>query len=541
MDMERKRLSPEDLNERPHKRIKQQSSDAPSLNRLQELRNYHRRTTNFYLEQARTNKALTSELDRPSARQTEDCSSECKEVSALPNVWDKGKRPLSPDEERCLKKLLKSIPIGPDGKRVPRAFDLLTHSTPEHPLLKGGMMKGPETSRRNDLAGEKFEGPRYGNYCCGKRLGAGGFGEVYIAQHRTSKEIVAIKVLQLEKLRYADEFEYEANVLKSLNHPNIVRFVEYNGNNVPPYLVMEYACHGTLCDAPPKSLKQVAEYVDQIANALDYLHNCPHEIEKGKRKARPLMHLDLKPANILLGEGPGRKILLADLGLAQEVHHSGSQPPYWAGTSGYMAPEVDHYKKPRPESDQYALAIMVYEWLSGDNHPGPNPKPLSGLSDGINKVILKALDNDPRRRFKGVKAFAKAFMDTREVELGIQIDKHYKSGEEHLNDRRYKEAGDDFTRVIALNEKHSAAFAYRGSAYLGLQQYEEALTDYNQALKMNKDNTHALVHRGIILRKKKQYKEALADFNQALALGYSRPWIRKELEELRQLIRGNRR
>jgi tetratricopeptide (TPR) repeat protein len=74
-----------------------------------------------------------------------------------------------------------------------------------------------------------------------------------------------------------------------------------------------------------------------------------------------------------------------------------------------------------------------------------------------------------------------------------------------------------------------------------LQQYEEALTDYNQALKMNKDNTHALAHRGIILRKKKQYKEALADFNQALALGYSRPWIRKELEELHQLIRGNRR
>ena len=126
MYMKRKRLSPEDLNENTYKQIKKQSSDAPSLNRLQELRNYHRRTTNLYLEQARTNKALTSELDRPRARQTEDCSSECKEVSALPNVWDKGKHPLSPEEERQLKKWFKSIPLGVDGKRIPRAFDLST-------------------------------------------------------------------------------------------------------------------------------------------------------------------------------------------------------------------------------------------------------------------------------------------------------------------------------------------------------------------------------------------------------------------------------
>ena len=346
------------------------------------------------------------------------------------------------------------------------------------------------------------------------------------------------------------DFECEANILKRLSHPNIVRFMEYNENNGSPYLVMEYARYGTIRKAPPKSLKQVAEYVDQIANALDYLHNCPHEIEKGKGKARPLMHLDLKPENILLGEGPNGedKILLADFGLAQEVHNPRSQPPYWGGTPAYMAPEVDHYRKPRPESDQYALAIMVYEWLSGGRRPGPNPKPLSGISDEINKVILKALDNDPSRRFKGVKAFAKAFRDTYvkyEVERGIQIDKHYKAGEDHIRAKRYGKARDDFTRVIAMDGNHSAAFAYRGSAYLGLKQGEKALDDYNQALKMNKDNIHALGHRGIILRKNKQYKEALADFDQVhvlgCALGLSWPWIEKEREELSQLIRGNRR
>ena len=91
--MERRNLSPDRDRQ---KQIEQSSLDAPFPNRLQELSYYHLRTTNLYLEQARTNEAFTSVLDRQSTRQTEDCSSECKEVCSLPNVWDKGKRQLSP-------------------------------------------------------------------------------------------------------------------------------------------------------------------------------------------------------------------------------------------------------------------------------------------------------------------------------------------------------------------------------------------------------------------------------------------------------------
>ncbi len=536
--MDRVRLSPENLNECPQKWAKQQSSDASFPNRLQELRKYHLRTTNLYLEQARTNKAFTSELDRPSARQTEDCSSACKEVCSLPNVRDKGKHSLSPEDERLLKKWLKSIPIGEDSKRVSRV-DLSTKFTPNRLILVGGMKglfhKG-ETSRRNDWAGENFNGPRYGNYRRGRYLGEGTFGEVYIAQHVTSKEIVAVKVLkQGHSLR---DFEREANILKSLNHPNIVRFVEYNKNNGNPYLVMEYARYGTLRQSPPKAIKQVVEYVDQIANALDYLHNYPHEIEGGEGLALPLMHLDLKPGNVLLGEGPDgkRRVKLADVGFAQEVRNPGSQPPYWAGTPEYMAPEhLDGH--PCIYSDLHAFAAMVYEWLSGGQRTTSNPKPISGIPRGINDVVLKALDNDPNKRYRGVKAFADSFRDAYVKERDIQVDEHYKSGEKHMQNKRYPEARNDFTRVIALDEEYSGAFAKRGAAYLGLGQLDKALADLNHAHEMDKKNPYALKHRGVVHRKKGRYKEARDDFTQALALDSSQTWIVEELKNLRQLMR----
>ena len=111
----------------------------------------------------------------------------------------------------------------------------------------------------------------------------------------------------------------------------------------------------------------------------------------------------------------------------------------------------------------------------------------------------------------------------------IQIDEYYKSGEKHIQAERYKEARDDFTRVIALNEKYSGAFAYRGSAYLGLGQLNDALADLNHALEMDKDNIYALVYRIIVHQQMRQYEKALDDFTQMCARGYSLPYIKEAL------------
>ena len=226
----------------------------------------------------------------------------------------------------------------------------------------------------------------------------------------------------------------------------------------------------------------------------------------------------------------------ADVGFAQEVRNPGSQPPYWAGTPEYMAPEhLDGH--PCIYSDLHAFAAMVYEWLSGGQRPTSNPKPISGIPRGINDVVLKALDNDPNKRYRGVKAFANSFRDAYVKERDIQVDEYYKSGEGHIRAGQYKEARDDFTRVIALNEGYSGAFAYRGSAYLGLRDFNQALADLNHALEMDEKNIYARAHRGVVHRKMGRYKEAREDFTQALALDSSQTWIVEELKNLRQLMR----
>ena len=115
------------------------------------------------------------------------------------------------------------------------------------------------------------------------------------------------------------------------------------------------------------------------------------------------------------------------------------------------------------------------------------------------------------------------------IDSNIQIYEYYKSGEKHIRAERYNEARDDFTRVIALNEECSWAFAYRGRAYLGLGQLHEAMTDLNHALELDKKNTDALKYRGVVHRKMGQYEKAWADFTKVCARGYSRPWIVKEL------------
>lgn len=259
-------------------------------------------------------------------------------------------------------------------------------------------------------------GPCLGNYRLVRRLGRGGFADVYLGEHLRLGTYAAIKLLST---RLADkdreQFLAEARTIAHLEHPHIIRILDFAVEQDVPFLVMSYAPNGTLRQRYPKGtrlpLDIILMYLQQAADALQ----CAHDAK--------LVHRDIKPENMLLGRQG--EMLLSDFGIAVVAHNSRSQNTEEViGTLSYMAPEQIQ-GKPRPASDQYALGVIVYEWLCGCHpfqgtaaevaaqhlHADPPPlrKQVPDLSPALEAVILKALEKDPHQRFASVREFAQAF------------------------------------------------------------------------------------------------------------------------------------
>lgn len=261
-----------------------------------------------------------------------------------------------------------------------------------------------------DLTGQQF-----GNYRLIKLLGSGGFASVYLGQHRRiASRQAAIKVLHLTQVD-AKKFQQEAETTASLRHPHIVRLLDFDIQQGTPFLVMDYAPNGSLRARHTANeqlpLAVVVLYVKQIVEALQYAHD------------QNIIHRDIKPDNVLIG--PHGELLLGDFGIAviSKTGRATLQPSYGtAGTPYYMAPEMFR-AKPEKASDQYALAVMVYQWLSGTlpfsegdfiqlgyQHAYEPVPPLRdkvpSISAAVEAVVMKALAKQPQDRFPSVHAFA---------------------------------------------------------------------------------------------------------------------------------------
>ena len=276
---------------------------------------------------------------------------------------------------------------------------------------------------------QDYVGQQLGNYRILRLLGKGGSASVYLGEHIYLKNYAALKILHTQLAQQdAEQFLTEARTLSGLSHPHIVRVLDFAVQDDIPFLVMGYASGGTLRHRHPAGtmlpLDTIVLYVQQVASALQYAHD------------QRLIHRDIKPENMLLDSQDN--LLLSDFGLALFTPSSGTYSKHGlvqqvAGTSLYLAPE-QLQGRPRAASDQYALAVVVYEWLCGTppfkgtlleiamQHlsvpPPPLPSQLPALSPSIEGVVLRALAKEPEQRFTTVQEFATALQQAAHTPVG---------------------------------------------------------------------------------------------------------------------------
>jgi serine/threonine protein kinase/Tol biopolymer transport system component len=214
-------------------------------------------------------------------------------------------------------------------------------------------------------------GTQLGSHEITALLGKGGMGEVYRARDLKLKREVAIKILPEEFSRDADRvsrFQREAEVLASLNHPNIAAIHDLEETNGTRYLVLELVEGETLADRIARGPIPVDEALDiakQIAEALEAAHE------------RGIVHRDLKPANVKIT--PDGKVKVLDFGLAKALESapagatlsnsptllSGSTAGMIVGTVAYMAPEQAKGRYVDKRADIFAFGCVLYEMLTG--------------------------------------------------------------------------------------------------------------------------------------------------------------------------------
>lgn len=432
-------------------------------------------------------------------------------------------------------------------------------------------------------------GQQLGNYRLVRRLGEGGFAEVYLGEHAHLSRQAAIKVLHTQLTQGdIEKFREEARTIARLEHPNIVPVLDFGVDNRTPYLVLSYAVNGSVRQCHPKGtrvpLATIVSYVKQVAGALQYAHN-----EK-------FIHRDVKPENMLLGKH--NEILLSDFGIAVMAQSSRYQNPQdMAGTMTYMAPE-QMQGKARPASDQYSLGIVVYEWLTGQrpfhgslteligqhiSTPPPSIlKIVPSLPPALEAVVMKALAKDPKDRYARIANFSlaleqackdaqpqtptattfkastekspetkvvapsKAYQSLPASERVIAppvqppVSDHAVSSQKtikqwfyealtSLENAQYIEALAAIKHVLVLDANSVYAHNTQGLALYHLKLYTEALTSLERAITLNPRDVTAHYGKGLTLEQLQRYPEALKSYEQVTLLDapYASGWRKK--------------
>jgi TonB family protein len=268
---------------------------------------------------------------------------------------------------------------------------------------------------------------RFGRYEVIAEVGDGAMGRVYKARDPVVKRFVAIKTIKSEYLtrehakEYLKRFRREAQAAGSLNHPNIVRIFDVGENHLVMELLEGRTLHQIIREHGQMDREAARAILSPVAEALDHAH------------AQGIIHRDVKPANIMIQ--PNGQPKLMDFGVAHIDATVMTATGQVLGSPSFMSPEQLAGEDVTPRSDNYSLAVVAYEMLTGQSpFPGktitaviyrvmheeaPAPRKLNeSLPERYDEIFARALSKDPEKRYASATDFSSA-LDIRDIELSL--------------------------------------------------------------------------------------------------------------------------
>jgi formylglycine-generating enzyme required for sulfatase activity/tRNA A-37 threonylcarbamoyl transferase component Bud32 len=264
-----------------------------------------------------------------------------------------------------------------------------------------------------------------GPYRLDEELGRGSMGIVYRGFEPAIGRQVAVKIVRSQQFSTSDEdaqmkvrFAREAAAAGTLSHDNIVVIYRLEEENGVQYIGMEFVAgvslEKMLAPGAPMETQMALSILSQIAGALDYAH------------AKGVIHRDIKPANILVR--PDGRIKITDFGIARIASQTITETGMTMGTPAYMAPEQIRGSKVDGKADQFSLAVMAYQMLSGrrpfdaEGHAlmyqivNGEPPALNCvntfLPPACTSAVNRGLAKEPERRYPTCSAFVQALRES---------------------------------------------------------------------------------------------------------------------------------